>query len=507
MNTQPETKPSQEVTTSDWRSKPLGVQLKEREGQFLAALPSQIPVERFIRVILTAIQNNPKLREADRDSLWNAAMRAAQDGLLPDGRDGALVIFNTKEGKDTNGRDLWIAKVQWMPMIGGLRKKVRNSGEIKDWNAQVVHAKDHFEFELGDTPFIKHKPYMDGDPGAVIAAYSIAQFKSGELSREVMTRAQIEKVRSVSRSKDKGPWVDWYDEMCRKTVARRHSKSLPMSSDLDDLIRRDDDLYDLEGKSDKSAAPRRTMTERLDLLAGNGDSADADPPAEPDAGAIIDNEHTTSPADTKIQQGEAAATDARVPVVENGAGSESRGGDPAPVPQDDDDTDRVNAEAIQKRQDDLRRRDAQRALTADNAFAPSGEGAAPMQRPQTGGDARAEILSQASPPATSRIPGSVPPASGSAVPPMGPRAGGEGLASPREPSPPATSTPGADEARKARIAEIKTQGEIEARKGQTALMNYNELLLERREVDLVSRIVRDSWREIAKAADAAKVRR
>jgi recombination protein RecT len=247
----------------------LPVELKNREGQFQAALPAHVPVERFMRVVLTAVQNNPALARADRPSLWNSAMRAAQDGLLPDGRDGAFVIYNTKE-KDEGGKERWIAKVQWMPMIGGIRKKVRNSGEIKDWNAQVVHAKDAFEFELGDQPFIRHKPFMDGDPGPVVAAYSIAQFKSGELSREVMTRAQIEKVRSASRSKDKGPWIDWFEEMARKTVARRHAKVLPMSTDLDDLIRRDDELYDLDGKSDKvvaGAAPK-SLGDRLDMLAG-----------------------------------------------------------------------------------------------------------------------------------------------------------------------------------------------------------------------------------------------
>jgi recombination protein RecT len=268
------------------KDKPLGIQLKEKQGQFHAALPAHIPVERFMRIILTAIQQNPALARADRASLWNASMRAAADGLLPDGRDGALVIYNTKE-KDENGKDRWIAKVQWMPMIGGLRKKVRNSGEIKDWNAQVVHAKDAFEFELGDQPFIKHKPFMEGEPGPVVAAYSIAQFKSGELSREVMTRVQIEKVRSASRSKDRGPWVDWYEEMCRKTVARRHAKILPMSTDLDDLIRRDDELYDLDGKSDRAGvATPKDLTARLDMLAG---PAEADlPPHDEETGEVID---------------------------------------------------------------------------------------------------------------------------------------------------------------------------------------------------------------------------
>lgn len=271
MNATVQPEVGQEIAPVDpQKSKSLAVQLKEKEGNFAAALPAHIPVERFMRVVLTAVQNNPSLSRADRPSLWNSAMRAAQDGLLPDGREGAFVIYNTKE-KGEDGKERWIAKVQWMPMIAGIRKKVRNSGEIKDWNSQVVHAKDQFEFELGDDPFIRHKPYLgDGDPGPVIAAYSIAQFNSGELSREVMTRAQIDKVRSASKSKDKGPWVDWFEEMCRKTVARRHSKVLPMSTDLDDLIRRDDDLYDMAGKSDKQIAgpTPKSLSDRLDMLAG-----------------------------------------------------------------------------------------------------------------------------------------------------------------------------------------------------------------------------------------------
>jgi recombination protein RecT len=45
--------------------------------------------------------------------------------------------------------------------------------------------------------------------------------------------------------------------MAKKTVARRHSKVLPMSTDLDDLIRRDDELYDMAGASDKATPIRR----------------------------------------------------------------------------------------------------------------------------------------------------------------------------------------------------------------------------------------------------------
>lgn len=236
---------------------PVAIFRHELDGmndQFKAALPAHIPVERFARVLMTAAQNNPDMiGKAERRSLWNAAMRAAQDGLLPDGREGAIVLYG--------------AQAQWMPMIGGIRKKVRNSGEIATWDVYVVHANDEFEYELGDNPFIRHKPTLE-DPGEVVAAYSVATLKTGEKSREVMSVAAIEKVRQASKAKNNGPWVGWYEEMCRKTVARRHSKVLPMSTDLDDLIRRDDDLYDFDGARRESEGDKpRSLASRLDALA------------------------------------------------------------------------------------------------------------------------------------------------------------------------------------------------------------------------------------------------
>jgi recombination protein RecT len=233
----------------------LNKQLEERSAQFQAALPAHIPVERFKRVVLTAIQQNPKLATADRPTLFTSAMKAAQDGLLPDGRESALVIYNTKI--KIGGADKWIDAVQYIPMIAGLRKKVRNSKEIATWDAKVVFEKDEFLYEDGLELILKHKPFLDGDPGPVRAAYSVAKLKTGEVTVDVMPKWQIDRIRSFSKSKDRGPWVDHYVEMAKKTVARRHSKVLPMSTDLDDLIRRDDELYDMAGASDKAAPIRR----------------------------------------------------------------------------------------------------------------------------------------------------------------------------------------------------------------------------------------------------------
>jgi|HigsolmetaAR201D_1030396.scaffolds.fasta_scaffold13420_2 recombinase, phage RecT family len=221
-------------------------QLHKQEQEIAMVLPPHMPVERFMRVVLTAVNGNPDLLQADRRSLFESAMKAAQDGLLPDGRDGALVIYNTRV--EIDGKKEWIKKVQWMPMVGGILKKVRNSGELLTISAYVVYERDHFEYSLGDNEAIIHKPCLDEDRGKPRLVYAIAKTKDGGIYREIMTFSEVEKVRGISKAKDNGPWKDWWDEMAKKTVIRRLAKRLPMSSDLDDLIRRDDDLYDFQGK-------------------------------------------------------------------------------------------------------------------------------------------------------------------------------------------------------------------------------------------------------------------
>lgn len=205
--------------------------LVKMQPEFASALPPQIPVEKFIRTTLTAVQMNPELLSADRRSLLGACMKAAQDGLLLDGREAAPVIFNTKDGK----------KVQYMPMVGGILKKIRNSGELASISANVVYDKDFFEYELGDDERIVHKPFLGADRGQQLAVYAVAKTKDGAIYREVMSVADVEKVRAASRAGKFGPWADWWDEMAKKTVIRRMAKRLPSSADVDQVFESDND--------------------------------------------------------------------------------------------------------------------------------------------------------------------------------------------------------------------------------------------------------------------------
>jgi len=211
--------------------------LAKMADQLKMALPSHISIEKFQRVTMTAIQTDPDLLKADRRSLYGAITRAAQDGLLPDKREGALVIFTNKiKGKDGE-RDQYIKAVQWMPMVAGILKKVRQSGEISGISAHVVYEGDDFVHRLGDEESIEHAPPPLGAArGKPVGAYAVATLRDGFKIREVMDIAQIERVRAVSKTGQYGPWKDWWDEMARKTVIRRLSKRLPMSTDIEAVI-------------------------------------------------------------------------------------------------------------------------------------------------------------------------------------------------------------------------------------------------------------------------------
>jgi recombination protein RecT len=220
------------------------------EAQFVAALPAHMPFARFERVTNTAIQNNPDLLRCDRRSLFNALMKCAQDGLLPDGREAAIIPFGTDESTGKSSGDT----AGYIPMIAGIRKKVRNSGQLADWNVQCVYEGDEFDYQMGDRPGIVHKPALRGGrTRKVVAAYSIATYPDGTISREVMNIDQIEDIRRKSKAK-KGPWSDpvFFGEMARKTVARLHSKQLPMSTDLDRMMHQDDALYEFERHRDET---------------------------------------------------------------------------------------------------------------------------------------------------------------------------------------------------------------------------------------------------------------
>ncbi|SRR6266446_842847 len=221
--------------------------LAEREKDFKTALPPQIPSARFVRVAQTAVRNNPKIVECDRATLYSAFFKCAADGLLPDGREAAIVPFGST--------------AQYMPMVQGICKKARNSGEIKTINAQVVFKNDIYEHWIDESgEHFKHVPAR-GDRGEPILAYAFSQTKDNGVFFEELDMVQLKAIEGMSRQKG-GPWSGPFrTEMMRKSAIRRLLKyRVPSSSDIDELIRQDDPIYDKDPEPPK---PAETTSSRL----------------------------------------------------------------------------------------------------------------------------------------------------------------------------------------------------------------------------------------------------
>lgn len=288
---------------SDNRAPTLRDRLIQMTPEFKKALPGHIPAEKFVRTVQTAVQMNPQIGKACQtqggmQSLLAACTKAATDGLIIDGREAALVTFRQKVG-DNQYED----RVQYIPMVAGLMKKARNSGEISNISAHVVYENDQFEYVLGDDERIAHQPKF-GDRGRAIAVYAIVKMKDGTIQREVMDKNAVLAIAKQSKNAaqynpDTGPnFGEWW----RKTVIRRISKYLPSSSDRDEFmqaVERIDEGFDYEATDGgpTEPAPQPAKKRGAGAAALKDVTPKAQPskpqdetPHDPETGEIIDGD-------------------------------------------------------------------------------------------------------------------------------------------------------------------------------------------------------------------------
>lgn len=217
--------------------------LATRMDEIAPLLPNYISKDRFAAAAHAAIKQNPDLLLCTQRSLFNALTKAAQDGLLPDGREGFINSYKTKF--TVNGRDEWHPVASWSPMLYGIRKRARElDGIIID--AQVVCKNDKFERDQGDDPKIVHVPApLDVEPGAMIGSYAI--FKREDktvIHREVLRASEVKTIREQSKASDSLMWTKFEGEGWKKAAVRRGSKTVPVSEKLRALIEREDELFE-----------------------------------------------------------------------------------------------------------------------------------------------------------------------------------------------------------------------------------------------------------------------
>lgn len=205
--------------------------------EFKRLLGNSVDPEMFMSVAYEAYRSNRDLLNialTSPDSLMKALHDAAALKLVPNGVLGGAYIV-PRQNRQTGRREAYF-------QVGyrGLIELVMRSGHVSKCEARVVHEKDDFALRYGTEPGVDHVPYIDGDPGKVRGAYFVAFLRDGSQLVEYMSAEQINAIRERSPAKNSGPWVTDYEEMCRKTVARRGVKYLPMSVEIQRAIEFDD---------------------------------------------------------------------------------------------------------------------------------------------------------------------------------------------------------------------------------------------------------------------------
>lgn len=218
---------------------------RERIAELHVLLPAGVPPEFFIDAAKAAVWKTPKLLRADlRPSLLIAIMDAASQGLMPDGKEGALMVRSVY---DAEARQKMEA-VCFQSMVWGIVKLGRETGAIKSIRADLVFNEEPFRIIRGDQDIIEHEvipelveaaykalnagfdqwhqPQANPDEffRHVRAAYCVIDSTDGTRTKRWMTRERLVSLRDAAKS-DKGPWNSrWIDEMILKGVILFTSK-------------------------------------------------------------------------------------------------------------------------------------------------------------------------------------------------------------------------------------------------------------------------------------------
>lgn len=157
----------------------LNAFMQKHKNQIALALPKHITPDRMVRLTMTAFSQNKALQNCDMQSIFAAVVVASQLGLeIGVGGQGYLVPY---KGKAT-----------FVPGWQGLVDLVSRAGRATVWTG-AVYVGDEFEWELGDRPFVKHRPGAGGESWRDLThVYAIGRVMGSELP--VIEVWRIEKV-------------------------------------------------------------------------------------------------------------------------------------------------------------------------------------------------------------------------------------------------------------------------------------------------------------------------
>jgi recombination protein RecT len=204
------------MSTDIVKNDEVSMTLKGMLPEIQKMAPSWFNADKLLAIVLHARSTTPAILECTKESIVGILHRSAMTGLDQYGPGGFWIVpmNNKRTGKK---------EALFVPDYRGLIFLGKKNSVITHGYADVVMEKDEFSLEKGDTPRCIHKPALS-KRGNIIGAYAVILLPDGTKHIEWMDRDDLDKVRNSSKAGQCGPWVDWYEEQCKKTVLKRAMK-------------------------------------------------------------------------------------------------------------------------------------------------------------------------------------------------------------------------------------------------------------------------------------------
>jgi recombination protein RecT len=202
-----------------------------------------IPWDVFTAIIQQALIKVPFTLKCTTASILQACMRAAADGLLPDGDECALVPFKNTQ--------INAYEATYVPGYKGMLKCAyamhdgTGAKVYQDVDLDVIYEGEEgfFKVRKGTDPSLTFEPPLNRDINKpVIGAYAVVRTNNGGVFVEVIGQMELAKIANVSKAKS-GPRSTWGAEMHKKGPLRRLLKRTPKDQRLTRLIAHDEEAY------------------------------------------------------------------------------------------------------------------------------------------------------------------------------------------------------------------------------------------------------------------------
>lgn len=220
-------------TLQDWFATP------EFQNRISDCLNNTVNPKQFLAISLNSVNKIPKLKQATVPSLLSCFVKCAELQLLPDGRAVHILPYEDKKKGIVNAQFI----LGYQGMVDLVYRKcniIISAMDVRE--NDIITCENSIWKHIIKTPSKKSR-------GNVIGYIGFATLPDGRIKTDFIDSDEIEDIKKSSAgykyaektgSKD-SVWHTKTDEMGKKSVIRRLFKTLPLSVEVQQAIKEDDE--------------------------------------------------------------------------------------------------------------------------------------------------------------------------------------------------------------------------------------------------------------------------